>query len=128
MSMKISSDIKQTIKNYVKYDDYIKDQEKKIRKLKKERDNLSTDIIDFMINENYKNTDIRVGDSRISCQENKSLTSLNQNFIKNQINIFFVEKHPEIISKNKNISTELFNYIINSRKQNKKIALKRIFN
>ena len=128
MSIKISSDIKQTIKNYVKYDDYIKDQEKKIRKLKKERDNLSTNIIDFMINQNYKNTDIRVGDSRISCHENKSLTSLNQHFIKNKINSFFIEKHPEIISKNKSISTELFNYIINSRKQNKKIALKRIFN
>ena len=33
MSNKISSDIKDSIKNYVKYDDYIKEQEKKLRKI-----------------------------------------------------------------------------------------------
>ena len=93
MSNKISLDIKDSIKNYVKYDDYIKEQEKKLRKLKKERDSFSNDIINFMIQGNNRNTDIKIGQSKIICQENKTMSSLNQNFIKSSIRNFFIEKY-----------------------------------
>merc|ERR1711981_1263790 len=105
-----------------------REQEKKLRKLKKDRDSFSNDIINFMIQGSNRNTDIKIGQSKITCQENKTMSSLNQGFIKSSIHNFFIEKYPNILRQKKDIPDEIFNYILNSRKQTKKIILKRIFN
>ena len=129
MSGKINKEIKDLISKYIKYDNYIKDEEAKIRKIKKERESCGNNILDFIINNNINNTDIRVGNSKLRYHENKIMTPLSQGFIKKQIHEYFVEKHPNMNEeKVNNISKDIYNFIITSRKQKKKIVLKRIFN
>ena len=129
MSKKISSDIKETIANYIKYDNHIREQESKIKKIKKERDILSNDILNYMINNKLSSSDIRVGDSKLRYHENKSMSSLNQKYIKQKLEEYFLEKHSNMgEQKCIAIANSVYDYIISSRKYKKKIILKRIFN
>ena len=125
--MNIGNYFKKDIVNYIKCDDYIKTQEKKLREYRKKRTELENTIVDYMFKNNINKSDIKVGDSKLRYHENKTKTNLNQNFIKNKLKEYFLEKHSNLgESKCIGIADDIYNYIENSRIYNKKIVLKRI--
>jgi len=127
MSKKITIETKNNIQSYIQCDDDIKKQEKDLRELKKKREIYSNSIIDYIITNNYINSDIKVNNkSKIIYKETSVNESLNQPMIKRSICNFFNEQFINMTQiKRDKISNELYNYIINSRKSTKKLTLKR---
>ena len=125
----MNSDLLNNIKKYVKYDNYIREEEKKLKNIKKKRDEYSEKILNNIIKNKLSDNDIRVGNSKITCKESKNLTTLNQKFIKENIRNYFKEHYTKMSDVDQEkISNDIFEYILNSRKITKKLSLKRIFN
>ena len=121
---KKESTIQDNVKNFIKYDNNIKDIEKKLREYRKIRNSYSSNIIEFIVNNNNKT--LKIGSDFLKYQEINSMTSLTQSFIKNSIkeyfNINYTRMSPEDIQI---LSENIYNHIITSRKNNKKFILKR---
>ena len=117
-------------KNFIKYisiDNNIKNKEKDLKILKNEKKKLSINIINFIEKNKYFDSDIKVGKSRISYIKKEYKSSLTQSFLKESIELYFINKYPNMNKEKCNvIANDLFNFINNSRKINIKPILKRI--
>ena len=123
----LSTKDKRDILNFIKIDDKIKEKEKRIKELKKEYKKISNNLIELIQNKNIKDLDIKIGNSKIRYIENQSKSGLSQQFLKEQIKEYFLEKYSHFEeNKCKLISEDIVNFINNSRKVNTKISLKRI--
>ena len=119
--------LKNIIKEYIQLDDFVIKEESKLRKIKKKRDELSSEITNYFTKKNKLDINIKVGDSKLSCKESITYSNLNQCFIKKHISTYFKENYKNMSENDVNkLSESLFNHILNSRIKKKKILLKRI--
>lgn len=119
--------IKNIIREYIQYDNLIIKEESKLKKIKKKREELSSEITNYFDKENKLNINIKAGDSKLSCKESITYSNLNQCFIKKHINSYFKENYKNMSENDVNkLSESIFNHILNSRIEKKKIVLKRI--
>lgn len=116
---------KELLEKYIYYDNYIFEQDNKLKKIKKKREELKNQIIKYLDDNNINK--IQFNNNDLCYKENKIYSSINQEFLKKNINLYFQNNHSNIKENIKNkISEDLFNFLIKSRKQEKKITLKRI--
>ena len=116
--------IQDNVKHFIKYDNNIKDIEKKLREYRKIRNSYSSNIIDFILNNNNKT--LKIGTDFLKYQEINSMTPLTQSFIKNSIKEYFNINYTKMTETDVQILSEnIYNHIITSRKNNKKFILKR---
>jgi len=121
---KKESTIQDNVKNFIKYDNNIKDIEKKLREYRKIRNSYSSNIIEFILNNNNKT--LKIGADFLKYQEINSMTPLTQSFIKNSIKEYFNINYTKMCQEDIQILSEnIYNHIIASRKNNKKFILKR---
>ena len=121
---KKESTIQDNVKNFIKYDNNIKDIEKKLREQRKIRNSYSSNIIEFIVNNNNKT--LKIGTEFLKYQETNSMTALTQSFIKNSIKEYFTINYTKMSDADiKTLSENIYNHIIKSRKNNKKFILKR---
>ena len=85
--------LKAKIKEFIQYDDYINIQNKKIKNIKKKRDDLDKEIINYLTKKNLTKQNIKLENSKIICKESKSYSSLNQNFLKKHLKCYFSENY-----------------------------------
>ena len=120
---KKESNITLDVKNYIKYDDTIKNIEKKLKEYRKQRDVYSSNIIDFILDNNKV---LKIGDILLKSKETNSMTPLTQSFIKSSIKDYFTIYYNSMsIEDIDKLSDNILNHIIISRKTNKKLILKR---
>lgn len=121
---KKESTIQDNVKNFIKYDNNIKDIEKKLREQRKIRNSYSSNIIEFILNNNNKT--LKIGTDFLKYQEINSMTPLTQSFIKNSIKEYFNINYTKMNEEDiQTLSENIYNHIITSRKNNKKFILKR---
>ena len=121
---KKESTIQDNVKSFIKYDNYIKDIEKKLREQRKIRNSYSSNIIEFILNNNNKT--LKIGTDFLKYQETNSMTPLTQSFIKNSIKEYFTINYTKMSDADiQTLSENIYNHIIISRKNNKKFILKR---
>jgi hypothetical protein len=127
MSVNLTTNTKKNIINFIKLDDKIKENEKLIKKLKKEQKKLSEYLINYIQEKDIKNLDIKVGNSKIRYIENHTKTGLSQQFLKEKIKEYFLCKYNHF-DKNKCqlISEDIVKFINKSRNVNTRISLKRL--
>jgi len=119
--------LKAKIKEFIQYDDYINIQNKKIKNIKKKRDDLDKEIINYLTKKNLTKQNIKLENSKIICKESKSYSSLNQNFLKKHLKCYFSENYTNMSELSiKNLVEEILDYILKSRSQKTKISLKRM--
>ena len=119
--------LKAKIKEFIKYNDYINIQNKKIKNIKKKRDDLDKEIINYLTKKNLTKQNIKLENSKIICKESKSYSSLNQNFLKKHLKCYFSENYTNMSELSiKNLVEEILDYILKSRSQKTKISLKRM--
>ena len=123
----IDTNIKNEIKDYIKYDNYIKEYELKISKIKKIRKKKKDFITEFLKNHNSNSKSIKAGNSILKLKETNTKSSLTQKFLKESITNYFKTYYKNLNDhKCIEISENILDFINNSRKTNKKILLKRI--
>ena len=120
-------DLKSKIKEFIEYDNYINNQNKKLKNIKKKRDNLDKEIVNYLEKKNLTKQNIKIENSKIICKETKTYSSLNQNFLKKNLKSYFDENHKNMSdSATNNLVEAILNYILKSRTEKTKISLKRI--
>ena len=120
---KKESNITADVKNYIKYDDTIKNIEKKLREYRKQRDLYSSNIIDFILDNNKV---LKVGNDLIKSKETNTMSPLSQSFIKSSIKDYFTINYNSMSEEDVDkLSNDILNHISISRKTNKKLILKR---
>lgn len=126
MSEKLQINIKNEIKEYLKYDDYISTYESKIRKIKTLRKTKANTILKFFKNSNI-NKDIKAGNSILQLKKTNTKTTLSQKFLKESMTNYFITYHKNL-KKDKciELSGNILEFINNSRETKQKISLKRI--
>ena len=98
------------IKQWVVYDDYIKENNKKIKIIKEKRDSLENDITNTMKQHKLTNTKFNIGNNNITYHENNVSCALSYKFISDSLN-----KH-----LNQNDVEKICNLIKNERENSKK--------
>ena len=120
-------DIKAKIKEFIEYDNYINIQNKKLKNIKKKKDDLDREIVNYLEKKNLTKQNIKIENSKIICKESKTYSTLNQNFIKKNLKSYFNENHKNMSdSTTNNLVEAILNYILKSRTEKTKISLKRI--
>uniref|UniRef100_A0A6C0EL33 Uncharacterized protein n=1 Tax=viral metagenome TaxID=1070528 RepID=A0A6C0EL33_9ZZZZ len=120
---KKESNITADVKNYIKYDDTIKNIEKKLREYRKQRDLYSSNIIDFILDNNKV---LKVGNDLLKSKETNTMSPLSQSFIKSSIKDYFTINYNSMSEEDVDkLSNDILNHISISRKTNKKLILKR---
>lgn len=120
-------DIKAKIKEFIEYDNYINNQNKKLKNIKKKKDDLDREIVNYLEKKNLTKQNIKIENSKIICKESKTYSTLNQNFIKKNLRSYFNENHKNMSdSAINNLVEAILNYILKSRTEKTKISLKRI--
>lgn len=120
-------DIKAKIKEFIEYDNYINIQNKKLKNIKKKKDDLDREIVNYLEKKNLTKQNIKIENSKIICKESKTYSTLNQNFIKKNLRSYFNENHKNMSdSAINNLVEAILNYILKSRTEKTKISLKRI--
>ena len=73
----MNSELSTYVQKYVKYDDYIKKEEDKLKQFKKQKELYSKKILENMVENKISQSDIKIGNSKIFCKEHKTMTSIN---------------------------------------------------
>ena len=103
------SKISKEIKMYIDYDDKIKNMEKNLRNLKKERQNYSDKIVEYLLD---KNKSIKYGENIFKYKETKSQTGLSQNFLRKSVKMYFYENYKKMSDLEiDNLVNDLSDYI-----------------
>lgn len=130
MSNKINtkSKIKQVFSKYVEIDDLIKNKNKEINELKKQKKTLELFIIDLLKNKNIHNV-IKINDNnKIKLVKSLRKESFTLNFINNGIKDFYNKNYGNIYDKKilEKKGKDLFNFLLSLRKDKEIFSLKRI--
>ena len=130
MSNKINTNtkIKQIFSKYVDIDDQIKNKNKEINVLKKQRKTLELFIIDLLKTKNIHNV-IKINENnKIKLLTSIKKETFSQNFINNGIKEFYNKNYGNIYDEKilEKKGKDLYNFLLSLRKDKEIFSLKRI--
>jgi hypothetical protein len=130
MSNKINTNtkIKQIFSKYVDIDDQIKNKNKEINVLKKQRKTLELFIIDLLKSKNIHNV-IKINENnKIKLLTSIKKETFSQNFINNGIKEFYNKNYGNIYDEKilEKKGKDLYNFLLSLRKDKEIFSLKRI--
>lgn len=116
------------IDKYIKLSNEIKRIDKVSRELKKSKTDIEDSIINILEKNDLTDKEFIKGNFKISLQQNKKSDGLNQKFIKNALEQYFVNSYSDRLSKERCIqkANELFEYVLSLRKTRIHSSLKQI--
>ena len=121
--------MKQHIKEYERLDDFIKNEESKLKKYKTQKSKLQDKIVKYIQHNNLQEYNIQTRISNFEYIESNRASGFTQKHIKDSLKSYFLHHQSQLgEDKCKQIAEDIFKYISSSRKTNKKITLKRILN
>tara|TARA_Y100000389_G_scaffold199878_1_gene239158 strand:+ start:1267 stop:1662 length:396 start_codon:yes stop_codon:yes gene_type:complete len=129
MSNKIDTrSLGQKIDKYITLSNEIKRIDKASRDLKKNKSDIEDSIINILEKNELTNKEFIKGNFKISMQQNKKSDGLNQKFIKNALEQYFINSYSDRLSKERCIekANELYEYILSLRKTRTHSSLKQI--
>ena len=106
------------IDSYFKLDDYIKQQEKDTRILRKKRQEIEKYILETTKRNKLQNKNLKSSDNRkLAFEKNDRFESFTKNFVKKNIEKYYFEKYGSRIGKKatEDKAEKLFNYLLSQR-------------
>ena len=118
----------ENIDKYIRLSNEIKRIDKISRELKKSKSDIEDIIIQSLEKNNLTNKEFIKGNFKISLQQNKKSDGLNQKFIKNALEKYFVNSYSDRLSKERCLekANELFEYVLSLRKTKIHSSLKQM--
>ena len=111
------------ILKWIEYDNKIKDYNNKLKLLKDKKNDINTDIINYVINNDLTDKSIQILNSDIELKYNKSISyeGITYKYLEKCFNDFFKEKG----FTDNDLSNELIDHIKNNRQSTYKEYIKR---
>jgi hypothetical protein len=109
-------EFKQLVRKWLELDNFLKKAQEAVREKRKTRDQLSSQIVKFMIKYNIE--DLNTKEGRIRCKVNSVKAPVNQKVIKQKLDDYFGNREEE---KNKFLSK-----IYEERETTEKVSLRRL--
>lgn len=118
----------QNMERYISLSGEIKRLDKLSRDLKKNKSDIEETIINQLENNKLTNKEFIKGNFKISLQQSKKSDGLNQKFVKNAIEQYFINSYSDRLSEKRCIekANELFEYVLSLRKTRTHSSLKQI--
>lgn len=118
----------QNMEKYISLSSEIKRLDKLSRDLKKNKSDIEETIINQLENNKLTNKEFIKGNFKISLQQSKKSDGLNQKFVKNAIEQYFINSYSDRLSGKRCIekANELFEYVLSLRKTRTHSSLKQI--
>tara|TARA_B100000925_G_C21814501_1_gene390201 strand:+ start:19 stop:414 length:396 start_codon:yes stop_codon:yes gene_type:complete len=118
----------QNMEKYISLSGEIKRLDKLSRDLKKNKSDIEETIINQLENNKLTNKEFIKGNFKISLQQSKKSDGLNQKFVKNAIEQYFINSYSDRLSEKRCIekANELFEYVLSLRKTRTHSSLKQI--
>ena len=118
----------QNMEKYISLSSEIKRLDKLSRDLKKNKSDIEETIINQLENNKLTNKEFIKGNFKISLQQSKKSDGLNQKFVKNAIEQYFINSYSDRLSEKRCIekANELFEYVLSLRKTRTHSSLKQI--
>ena len=118
----------QNMEKYISLSGEIKRVDKLSRDLKKNKSDIEETIINQLENNKLTNKEFIKGNFKISLQQSKKSDGLNQKFVKNAIEQYFINSYSDRLSEKRCIekANELFEYVLSLRKTRTHSSLKQI--
>ena len=119
---------RQNMEKYISLSGEIKRLDKLSRDLKKNKSDIEETIINQLENNKLTNKEFIKGNFKISLQQSKKSDGLNQKFVKNAIEQYFINSYSDRLSEKRCIekANELFEYVLSLRKTRTHSSLKQI--
>lgn len=120
--------LKSVIQEYIILDDDIKSKEHSLKLLKNERDKKELIIVDTIKENKIEGKDIKIGNNKFRYEESEVKCNITQTNLKESLVSYFIQYYGDKLNKTKceEKAKEIFQYIINHRKDKTKCNLKRI--
>lgn len=118
--------LKKNLKEFIQYDNSIKEYENKIKQLKKKRQKYSDDIKNYMIQSNKKNISSKSKNIFLELKETNIKQSYSKKFLDENFMNFFQKKFLFTKEKSNKYSKYLLSFIDKNRNIQKKITLKQL--
>ena len=117
-------DFDTVVQKYLKYDEYIIQQEEKLKEVKEKRQQYNMLIINYMKKKNVSSKTVGQYDFKLNKTNTKS--GFTQKFLKSSIDFYFRDKIPIKLSTEQiqKLSQHFFNFLLNSRTNDSKYLLK----
>ena len=118
----------QNMEKYISLSGEIKRLDKLSRDLKKNKSDIEETIINQLENNKLTNKEFIKGNFKISLQQSKKSDGVNQKFVKNAIEQYFINSYSDRLSEKRCIekANELFEYVLSLRKTRTHSSLKQI--
>ena len=129
MSNKIDTNsLSKIMEKYIRLNDNIKNLDKQSRELKKEKINTEELLINLIEENNLTKREFIKGNFKIKYESHEKKDGLNQKFIKNSLEQYFLSSYSHKLSKTKCIEKAdvIFNYILSLRKSKVYSSLKQL--
>jgi hypothetical protein len=112
----IKEDLKENIKKYIQYDDYINKINEKLKPLVQKKNKLHKDILFMIKSNNIPKLKVDLPDSVLEYEVNERPQAINQNYVKQSImNYYMLDANATNINKRKLKAERLINYIMDNR-------------
>lgn len=122
----MDKELKLSIKQYINYDDHIKNMEEKLKGIKSKRKKLEGSIINRLKSNNIDGK-IKIDNSSIKFTDSKIKQPVSLKLLKTELNKFYKTKYANLgENKCNKMSEEIFEYICKSRIVKTKSVLKRV--
>ena len=126
-STKIQQELKEYIKKYVSYDNYLKEQNHKLAEIRERKKGIEEHILYTIKNYRLEGIQINLPDGELSYAERDQHTSLSIGFLKQALNNYYSNGRLNPIEATKK-ADEVLEYILGQRETKKVSSLKRTFN
>ena len=126
MSHKKAS-LKNIVDSYIRLDNEIKEIEEKTKEIKKKKNTLEKYLIDTFKTNKLSNKEISISNNySLKFNEQDKKEALSQKYLKKTLENYFVQNYSHNLRKERCIqkSTEVFEYLLNNRKDKKSYSLK----
>ena len=126
MSSKKAS-LKNIVDSYIRLDNEIKEIEEKTKEIKKKKNTLEKYLIETFKNNKLHNKEISISNNySLKFNEQDKKEALSQKYLKKTLETYFIKNYSHNLRKERCIekSTEVFEYLLNNRKDKKSYSLK----
>ena len=126
MSSKKAS-LKNIVDSYIRLDNEIKEIEEKTKEIKKKKNTLEKYLIETFKNNKLHNKEISISNNySLKFNEQDKKEALSQKYLKKTLETYFIKNYSHNLRKERCVekSTEVFEYLLNNRKDKKSYSLK----
>jgi hypothetical protein len=124
------NELKNHLKNFNELNSKIQSIESSLSTLKQQRDTLEDNILTILENNDLTNKDIRMGDIKYQYHVSNKKEIFTQQFIKNNLILFFKEIQNQSNENAIKNTTIIFDYLLNKRnsKETKSLKISKLLN